>query len=186
MYGYIYQTTCLINNKKYIGQHKSNNFDTSYLGSGKTFIKALNKYGKENFKCELLKECYDRDDLNESEKYFIKKYDAVNSDDYYNISEGGEGHCCEPWNKGKHGVQEWTTKMEEAFEKGRHLPASDKLKKKLSEYRKNVIVSDDTKEKLRQLQLGKKAINNGEITKFIKQDEVQKYLDNGWILGRVK
>ena len=185
MYGYVYETTCLVNGKKYIGQHKSECFDEKYLGSGKTFVKALNKYGKENFKCKILKECYSREELNASEKYFIKLNEATNSSAYYNISEGGEGHCCEPWNKGKQGVQERTAEMENALEKGRHLPPSDKLKQKLSEYRKNVIVSDDTKEKLRHLQLGKICVNNGLTNKYIRQDELETYLNNGFVKGKL-
>ena len=50
MYGYIYETTNLINGKKYIGQHVSETFDKDYYGSGKAFLNALRKNGKENFK----------------------------------------------------------------------------------------------------------------------------------------
>lgn len=52
MYGYIYKTTNLINNKIYIGQHKvkEEKIDNSYYGSGKLIIQAIKKYGKENFK----------------------------------------------------------------------------------------------------------------------------------------
>ena len=57
MIGYIYKTTNLINGKIYIGQHKSSSFDTNYYGSGKLLIKALKKYGKENFKIELIEGC---------------------------------------------------------------------------------------------------------------------------------
>jgi hypothetical protein len=32
MYGYVYITTNLINNKIYIGQHKSETFDSEYIG----------------------------------------------------------------------------------------------------------------------------------------------------------
>ena len=40
MYGYIYLTTCIINNKKYIGMHKynKNKIDESYFGSIKLKI----------------------------------------------------------------------------------------------------------------------------------------------------
>ena len=186
MYGYIYETTCLINNKKYIGQHTAEKFDEKYLGSGLAFLNALNKYGKENFECKILKECNSREELNACEKEYIKLYDAVNSRDYYNISNGGEGHCCDPWNKGKHGVQEWTPKMEEAFEKGRHLPASDRLKAFLKEYRTGVDVSEETRKKLSQAQLGKRAVNNGEVCIYIQQSELQEYLNNGWVKGRLK
>lgn len=188
MYGYIYETTCIPTGKKYIGLHKTSKttIDESYLGSGKAILRAIRKYGKENFTCRILEWCETREELNKAEVKWITYYDAYNSRDYYNLTRGGEGHTCDPWNKGKHGVQEWTHKMEEAFEKGRHLPASDKLKKKLSEYRRNVVVSDSTKEKLRKNQLGRKAINDGSITKYVFPEDLTNYLENGWELGMVK
>lgn len=66
MYGYIYKTTNLINNKIYIGKHKSNLFDINYYGSGKIIRRALNKYGKDSFKLELLEECGSLEELSES------------------------------------------------------------------------------------------------------------------------
>ena len=55
MYGYIYITTNLLNGKKYIGKHKSSEFEfDKYYGSGKYIKAAIKKYGLENFKCELL------------------------------------------------------------------------------------------------------------------------------------
>ena len=45
MYGYIYKTTNLINGKIYIGQHKSEEYDSSYYGSGKLIRRAIEKYG---------------------------------------------------------------------------------------------------------------------------------------------
>lgn len=188
MYGYIYETTCKSTGKKYIGLHKTDKttIDENYLGSGKLIKRAIQKYGKENFKCEIIEWCKTREELNAAEIKWINYYDANNSEIYYNITSGGEGHTCEPWNKGKHGVQIWTKAMEEAFEKGRHLPASDKLKKKLSEYRKNVVVSNSTKEKLRSNQLGRKAINNGLITKYVFKEDLDNYLNQGWKLGMLK
>jgi len=44
----------MINGKIYIGQDSKNNPD--YLGSGKLIQRALNRYGRENFKKEIL--CY--------------------------------------------------------------------------------------------------------------------------------
>lgn len=69
MYGYIYLTTNLINNKKYIGRHKSPIKDNSYYGSGKIIKEALKKYGKENFSVEILEECNTKEELFEKEKY---------------------------------------------------------------------------------------------------------------------
>ena len=85
----IYLTTNLLNNKKYIGKDSKNN--PEYLGSGILLRKAIKKYGKENFKKEILEVCSNINDLNEKEKYFIKMYSAVESDNFYNIHIGGDG-----------------------------------------------------------------------------------------------
>ena len=88
MYGYIYETTNLINGKKYIGQHRGN-FDSDYYGSGKLILKAIEKYGKENFKVKLIEECNNLDELNKKEIYWISKLNADLRSDYYNIASGG-------------------------------------------------------------------------------------------------
>lgn len=49
MYGYIYITTNIINNKKYIGKHKAKVHSKSYLGSGVILNEAIKKYGRSNF-----------------------------------------------------------------------------------------------------------------------------------------
>lgn len=87
---YIYITTNLINGKKYIGQHKGKVND-SYLGSGTTITKAINKYGKENFTKEILCMCASRKEADEKEKEYIALYNAVESEMFYNNSEGGNG-----------------------------------------------------------------------------------------------
>ena len=89
MYGYIYLTENLINGKKYIGQHRHETFDTKYYGSGVLLCKAIEKYGKENFKVSILYECFSEEELNDKEREFIKQHDAVNSSEYYNVADGG-------------------------------------------------------------------------------------------------
>ena len=58
MYGYIYITTNIINNKKYIGKHKSLEFDENYKGSGIRLNQAINKYGINNFTTIILEQCF--------------------------------------------------------------------------------------------------------------------------------
>lgn len=86
---YVYLTTNLINNKKYVGQHKGTLTD-SYLGSGVVLTKAIQKYGKENFNKTVLEIC-NKGTIDEREKYWIAYYNAVQNDDYYNQAEGGQG-----------------------------------------------------------------------------------------------
>lgn len=83
-YGFIYITTNLINGKKYIGQKKG--YSDTYLGSGKVLKLAIKKYGRENFKREILDYAYSKEELNLKEDYYIHKYNAHHSDEFYNIS----------------------------------------------------------------------------------------------------
>ena len=88
MYGYIYLTRNLINNKKYIGQRKGE-FDKNYLGSGKWLKKAIKKYGKENFCVDILYVCKTKEETDEKEILAIKDADACKSREFYNIVMGG-------------------------------------------------------------------------------------------------
>ena len=93
MYGYIYETTNLVNGKKYIGQHVSSVFDSNYYGSGRAFKKALSYWGKDNFKIKILEECANQDELNRREIYWIDTFrNQFSSDLIYNISDGGIGN----------------------------------------------------------------------------------------------
>lgn len=92
MFGYIYKTTNLVNGKIYVGKHEAAAFDTAYIGSGVVFSKALKKYGKENFKCELIETADSKEDLNIREKFWIAEFKARDTKIGYNINEGGEGN----------------------------------------------------------------------------------------------
>ncbi len=83
----IYKTTNLINGKIYIGQDSKNN--PEYLGSGIILKKAILKYGKENFKKEILEYCSTKEDLDKREKYWIKTLNTIKNG--YNIAAGGNG-----------------------------------------------------------------------------------------------
>lgn len=85
----IYKTTNLINSKIYIGRDKQNN--PEYLGSGKLVCRAFKKYGKQNFKKEILEYCLSEEQLNEKEIFWIKKLNSTNKNIGYNITIGGEG-----------------------------------------------------------------------------------------------
>lgn len=91
MFGYIYKTTNIINNKIYIGQHVSPVFEPDkYIGSGKRLQLALKKYGRENFKNELLCECNSQQELDEKEIYYINIFNSTNRTIGYNLTSGGQ------------------------------------------------------------------------------------------------
>jgi group I intron endonuclease len=85
----IYKTTNLINNKIYIGKDCYNN--PKYLGSGLLLNKAIKKYGKGNFKKEIIEHCSTKEHLNEREIYWIEYYNSRDSNIGYNIAKGGHG-----------------------------------------------------------------------------------------------
>lgn len=86
--GFIYLTTNLVNGKIYIGQREFQGNDGGYLGSGVYFRKALEKYGRKNFKRKILKICYTYAQMNAWEIVFIKRYNSQDKNIGYNIAKG--------------------------------------------------------------------------------------------------
>ncbi len=85
----VYMTINLVNKRKYIGKDTKNR--KSYLGSGVILTKAIKKYGKDNFVKITLEECSNKQHLEEREKWWIDFFDAVKSEDFYNLLDGGTG-----------------------------------------------------------------------------------------------
>jgi hypothetical protein len=85
----LYKTTNLVNGKNYIGIHKTTNLEDGYLGSGFAILNAIKKYGKFNFKREILEYCESYDSLLELEKKYVDE-NWVNSESNYNLKTGGQ------------------------------------------------------------------------------------------------
>lgn len=62
------------------------------------FYRAIQKYGWENFKHEILFDCLTKDEANQKEIELISKYDSTNQSKGYNIELGGNG-------QGKHSLE---------------------------------------------------------------------------------
>lgn len=90
-YGFIYMTHNMVNGKKYIGQKRIDKYGEwkGYIGSGVIVRKAVKKYGYKQFYKDILDVADCEDDLNAKEIYWIKQYNAVKSDEFYNIDCGG-------------------------------------------------------------------------------------------------
>lgn len=87
-YSYIYLTTNLINGKQYVGQHSTNNMNDGYVGSGTIMLKAIKKYGKENFKVDVMQFCINQEEMDFFEDKYIIWYETM-SPKGYNLRSGG-------------------------------------------------------------------------------------------------
>lgn len=90
MFYTIYKITNKINNKIYIGKHQTKDLDDGYMGSGKLIRSAIEKYGIENFKKEIIFIFDNEDDMNSKEAELVTE-DFVKEDTNYNLCPGGKG-----------------------------------------------------------------------------------------------
>lgn len=162
----IYKTTNLVNGKIYVGQDTKNN--PKYLGSGVLLKKAFIKYGKENFKKEILEECTQKNLLDEREKYWIMILDSRNTKIGYNVAIGGEGQNLDIGkefisriHKGKKLSQETKDKIKNT-KKNQPVPQSsiDALLMYVG-HRKGSKLSLEAKEAISKSNKGKTAWNKG-------------------------
>lgn len=136
----IYLRTNLVNGKQYVGQandFKQREYDWKCLKNhyaGKLIYNARKKYGLENFKTEVLRECKTKDELNEWEKYYIKTLNTKVPNGY-NLTDGGEGTLGVI-------VSDETRKKMSDVKKGRHV--SEETKKKISEAKKGKYVGESS------------------------------------------
>jgi len=160
-YGFIYITTNLINGRKYIGQKMFRKEWKTYFGSGVALKLSFKKYGKVNFSRGIIDIAYSESELNELEIEFIKEYNAVKSNNYYNIAEGGKvGSTIAGLSEQK--LKERSRKLSLAF-KGKKLSPerikkaseghmglkhTDESKLKISEALKGRIISEEWRNKI--------------------------------------
>ena len=145
MFGYIYETTNLINGKKYIGKKESDRFISTYYGSGRHINEAINKYGINNFEIKVLEECNSLEELNNKEKYWINKLrNKYPINMIYNIANGGDG--------------------------GDTLSNNDRL--------------SEIKSKIGKAHKGRIIVNKNGKEYHIHKDELDKYIKDGFNLGR--
>ena len=141
----IYCIENIVNHKKYIGQSvnikdrwkhhinslKRNEHDNKYLQ------RSYQKYGENNFKFYLLEEC-SKEELDEKEKYWIKKLDTYQNG--YNLTTGGSG--IKTWIP----TDEFKNKMSQIVS-GKNNPNygnkwTDEMKENLSKKRKGLYVKE--------------------------------------------
>lgn len=89
-YHLVYKITNIINSKIYIGAHSTNNINDGYLGSGKLIKDAIKKYGKENFKKDILYVFNTPEEMFNMEKEIVTET-FIKNKGVYNIVIGGFG-----------------------------------------------------------------------------------------------
>lgn len=90
MHYVVYQITNKLNDKIYVGCHKTANIDDDYMGSGKLLHEAYEKNGTENFTKEILHQFDTSKEMFDKEKIIVDK-GFVARKDTYNIKTGGNG-----------------------------------------------------------------------------------------------
>jgi group I intron endonuclease len=151
----IYITTNLINGKKYIGKDKNN--IPSYIGGGILLKEDIKKYGKNNFKKEILEYCFNVNDLKQKEIFWLEYFNAANNSDFYNLTNKSYGSVNGPTFTKKY-IKRGKTISE--AKKGKKYPNIGKaLKgKKRPEISKALLGKKKSKEHCENLSKAKKGI----------------------------
>lgn len=117
---------------------------------------ALKKYGFENFDIELLDYCFNQEQMDDSEIYWIKYYDVIKNG--YNIREGGSKGKNSPETiekiKAKRKLQKITPKMLEALAKHRGKKPTKESIEKMRKSQKGHPVSQQQRENIRKTLTG--------------------------------
>jgi len=159
MIHYVYLTTNLINGKKYIGDHSTNKLNDNYIGSGRPVFKsAIKKYGRENFKREILEFFETKEEAFNAQEKYINQFNTLIPFGY-NISPKG-GHCKSsgPWSNKKLSEkhkQNISNKLKGIKTWNKGIPCSDNTKRKISNSEKGKILSEHTKTKMSEASKGR-------------------------------
>jgi group I intron endonuclease len=153
----IYKITNLLDGKVYIGQDSKDR--DAYFGSGLLIRRAIKKYGRENFRREVLEVCHDKPSMDAAEQRWILELQSQNPAIGYNIAFGGEGGST------RHGQRNSDYQKQRVREANKaRPPVSAETKEKMSLAKKGQEGtfkgkehSADSKEKNRQSHLGKVA-----------------------------
>lgn len=205
-YHYIYKTTNLLNEKFYVGMHSTDDLNDGYLGSGKRLRYSINKYGRENFKIEFLEFFDIREKLVEREKNLVNE-DLIKNPLCMNIMCGGVGGFISVENQRKRSIaagnatsrkikndlkyrKKFLKRVSEQM-KYRHklgIVKYDTFKNKNHTAESKIKIGKTNSEKQKgslNSQFGTCWINNKKENKKIKKTELNKWIEIGWIKGRI-
>jgi hypothetical protein len=192
-YHIIYKTTCLVNDKIYIGVHSTKNLNDGYYGSGKLLNRAIKKYGIENFKTEVLEFFNSKEDAYQKERLIVNE-NFIKNENTYNINIGGNGSFYHI-NSNKELDQGMSFEDRKLQRKNASLKGGNSLKEKLAndkKYQKEHLLRLETnRRKIKEMNLPNPALSYRWVTdlntkeqKYVHITEVDDYIQQGWIKGR--
>lgn len=140
--------------------------------------KAIKKYGKENFRRDIISFADTFEELNRQEKELISFFNATTSDDFYNIEEGGWSYPLSEHTKE-------LIKQNHAHLFGKNNPrygrtVTEETRRRMSEgskgripCNKGVPMSDEQKEKLKQAWKTRlKTVSNHRVIKCVETGQI--------------
>lgn len=144
----IYETTNLVNGKKYIGVHRVTG-SNSYFGSGIILKYAIKKYGKENFERDTLIIVATLDEALYYEGKLVTQ-EVVDNPNFYNIALGGNAVRL-----GKHHSNETKKKLRE-INLGYKHSAEAKKRMRVTRKKNPMKFSAETRRLISESKLGAK------------------------------
>lgn len=181
-HNYFYKITNLVNGKYYYGIRSCDELpDSRYMGGGTAIIKAIKKYGRENFLKEIIIDYPTRKEASDHEARVVT-IELIQLEECYNCRTGGDNEYVHivtdetraklsKAGKGSKRSQETKQRMSLAS-KGKVLSEEHKINIKLSKQ----FISDGTREKMRESHIGK--VQSDELVK--KRIESRKNNKNSW------
>lgn len=166
----VYCHTLKSDGRKYVGITRQNPRQRWKYGAGYTsyFRNAINKYGWDNFEHDILFENLTEEEAIQKEIELIKELDLTNREKGFNLCDGGNGTKGYVFNEkdlekmrlshlGKKLGEEQKKKISMALkEHYSHIPKKPKPTPKPKGRNAGFHLTEETKEKLRQANLGKK------------------------------
>lgn len=212
MYYTVYKITNKINNKIYIGVHKTSDLEDDYMGSGKHLKHSQSKYGIENFNKEIIFRAVSSEIMYWVERMFVDE-EFVSSEETYNLKVGGVGGfdyinesglglvgnvASQKVQKELHKDEEWLERKKSKISESNRLSYENGRQSILTGQEfKGKKHTEETKQKMSIAQ-SKKAKGEGnsqfgsiwiyslteKVSKKINKDELPVFEEQGWLKGR--
>ena len=196
-YHYLYKIINKETDEYYIGIHSTNDMNDGYFGSGTLLKNMIKFYGKDKFIKEIIRFCESREEVLDYEKLYVNK-NVLKDKKCLNLIEGGLG-IINHTTKGTRTVRDPNTgecfnvKLDDPRLKTGELEPSTKGKVTVFDPNQNRYISisiNDPRYLSGKLKMkispdftgkGRTMVYKKGIYKSIKKDDLQEYLNDGWI-----